>query len=190
MEYGIKTKRLLGQLSEKTIDRYNDILKLHHLSIDKIIGDIQLHFVEDNELQLIHGDFCFSNLMYNFRSNRVVLLDPRGCDFSGTYTQYGPRSYDIAKLGHSIIGRYDEIVYDMYEVNKNGDLIFFENNNYLYVKKLFLEQMRQKEISLKSLYAEIICLFLTMLPLHSDSPQRQYAFFINSIRLFKEYSKL
>lgn len=42
-----------------------------------------------NEISLIHGDFCFSNIMYDFRAGAIKTFDPRGCDFNGKITPCG-----------------------------------------------------------------------------------------------------
>ena len=57
----------------------------------------------------MHGDFCFSNLLYDSRNRRIKAIDPRGA-VDGAPSLYGDLRYDLAKLGHSIVGRYDQII--------------------------------------------------------------------------------
>ena len=62
----------------------------------------------DIELVGGHGDFCFSNLLFDTRTQTVKVLDPRGY-LSRTSGQslVIPFSYDVFKLAHSMIAGYD-----------------------------------------------------------------------------------
>jgi streptomycin 6-kinase len=53
---------------------------------------------------VLHGDFCFSNILYDFRMGRIKTIDPRGIDLNNELTIYGDTRYDLAKLSHSILG--------------------------------------------------------------------------------------
>ncbi|MFC0251058.1 phosphotransferase [Massilia consociata] len=63
-----------------------------------------------SEASFLHGDFCFSNILFDFRAGRVKTIDPRGIDASGRPTCFGDLRYDIGKLAHSVLGLYDHIV--------------------------------------------------------------------------------
>lgn len=43
---------------------------------------------------VVHGDLCFSNVMYDSRSNSVKVIDPRGLNIQQELTIYGNQSYD------------------------------------------------------------------------------------------------
>lgn len=137
---------------------------------------------------IIHGDFCFSNILFDLNNQIVRLIDPRGS--FGIKGVYGDPRYDIAKLRHSIANLYDYIVADSFEVVEKemsfSYKIYSDNNNN----------------ELKNIYDNIIInigydveqikfieglLFLTMLPLHSDNPQRQLAMYLTSTIIFNEY---
>ena len=62
------------------------------------------------EPSFLHGDFCFSNILFDFRAGRVKTIDPRGTDASGRPSRFGDLRYDIGKLAHSVLGLYDHIV--------------------------------------------------------------------------------
>lgn len=66
---------------------------------------------------IIHGDFCLSNILCDLDTNNIKLIDPRG-GFE-TSTCFGPQVYDVAKLGHSLLGRYDLIIADQFELDLN-----------------------------------------------------------------------
>jgi hypothetical protein len=71
---------------------------------------------------LVHGDFCFSNIFYDFRSQRIRVIDPRGLDASDAISPYGDRRYDIGKLHHSAIGMYDMIMVGNCALERHGRL--------------------------------------------------------------------
>jgi hypothetical protein len=52
----------------------------------------------------LHGDFCFSNILFDFRAGRVKTIDPRGTDALGRPSRFGDLRYDLAKLAHSVLG--------------------------------------------------------------------------------------
>lgn len=138
---------------------------------------------------VMHGDFCFSNILYDFRTSRVKTIDPRGISPSGEITIYGDFRYDLAKLSHSILGMYDWIVAGNYRVEINQGKIQFEVdglNKHNAIQDAFIALVAQRyDISEKQLYAMQIQLFLSMLPLHSDDEMRQKALFANTFRLYQ-----
>lgn len=62
------------------------------------------------EPSFLHGDFCFSNILFDFRAGRVKTIDPRATDANGRPSRFGDLRYDIGKLAHSVLGLYDHIV--------------------------------------------------------------------------------
>lgn len=143
---------------------------------------------------LVHGDFCFSNLLYDLRSNGVRMIDPRGLDASGHVSIYGDPRYDIAKLYHSAVGLYDHIVADNYVLTRASGLDFNlqlpETDPVTLIRDAFLrhsfggmplEQARSLPIA--------ILLFLSMPPLHAESAKRQDALLANGLRLFDLFDR-
>ncbi len=65
----------------------------------------------------MHGDFCFSNITYDFAIIRIKTIDPRGLTPNNELTIYGDTQYDIAKLSHSVLGLYDWIIAGYYHVD-------------------------------------------------------------------------
>lgn len=116
---------------------------------------------------VMHGDYCFSNILYDMRNHTIKLIDPRGfLNRERGFSFYGPYVYDYFKLAHSYIGKYDFIIsgespdnFDNEEIRRN--LIHFSQISGL-----------SEELLIKG----IINLFLTMLPLHNDNKKRQEGF--------------
>ena len=143
--------------------------------------------VEDGDLCVIHGDFCFSNILYDHRSAAVKVIDPRGGE-----DLYGDPRYDVAKLHHSVMGLYDFLLAGRYWLDTDGSrrfaLRFPVEAAHKDVQHLFTERVFSGAVPASSpaILAISVLLFLAMLPLHADSPQRQHAFVANALRLFAE----
>jgi hypothetical protein len=137
----------------------------------------------------MHGDFCFSNLLYDSRNRRIKAIDPRG-SVEKTPSLYGDLRYDLAKLGHSIVGRYDQIVAGRCRVAQDGcdyDLTFDPVACQPWLAEA-LGDLTVDGVGGLSLpvRAVTVSLFLSMLPLHADRPDRQQAFVANALRLWRD----
>ncbi len=134
---------------------------------------------------ILHGDFCFSNIFFDFRSESIKIIDPRAMDFDEKFTIYGDLRYDLAKMLHSYVGYYDCIISERYDLVFKDDCILF---NLEQKKTLSIESVISilNVIDIKShrVIEIVILLFLSMLPLHYDSSIRQKAFLANALRLF------
>ncbi len=166
-------------------------------SINEIIYELD-NFIEKDATQfasIMHGDFCFSNILYDFKSQSVKVIDPRGLSAdSKEITNYGDLRYDVAKLAHSIIGKYDFIMAGRFEYAESSpyDMTFniYSNVN-CRIAKYFLDRMSLcYNITTDTIYPIMINLFLSMLPLHSDDKLRQKALLANALRLYLEYKSL
>ena len=155
-------------------------------SINKIVYTLDDYICKnDNVFSFIHGDFCFSNIMYDFKSGDIKVFDPRGIDFDGKVTAFGDKNYDYAKLMHSVIGLYDFIISGFYECNINNYEISFiiDIDSEIYeIQKLFFQMFHLEK---EKTYAIMIHLFLSMLPLHDDNKNKQDALLSNMFRLYK-----
>jgi hypothetical protein len=131
----------------------------------------------------IHGDLHFSNILYSLPTLTFRLIDPRG-DFGGA-TAWGDERYDLAKLRHSYAGMYDAVVHDLFELTTSS-------RSYI---DLAIGPAREPEISamdevlrdntgcLDDIRAIEASLFLSMVPLHRDSPRRQLALYVRGLEL-------
>lgn len=160
-------------------------------SLNHIIEDIDVMMSKENTrfATLMHGDTCFSNMLYDFKSKTIKLIDPRGLDLDGNLSIWGDFRYDVGKLAHSIVGMYDFIIGGRFEYKENNAYdveLYFEDNATIsslqdYFLNLEISGYSMRELSV---YPILIHLFLSMLPLHSDYPERQKAFLANALRLY------
>lgn len=130
-----------------------------------------------DKFPIIHGDFCFSNILISDDFTAAKLIDPRGS--FGDFDIYGDSRYDIAKLFHSVDGKYDYIIGDRFSVNYKPDdaAITFEIHDDGKSGDVFnaLKNTLKYAIGSEQENIELIeaLLFLSMIPLHSDSIKRQ-----------------
>ena len=124
---------------------------------------------------VIHGDLCFSNILIDNKFNFLKLIDPRGV--FGEHFIYGDNRYDMAKLFHSVDGKYDLIIKNLFEIKTNDNSIeinFLKSNNNIlsYLKHAFetLPNYSLDEVE----FIEAL-LFLSMIPLHKENINHQYA---------------
>lgn len=140
---------------------------------------------------VLHGDLCFSNILFDSRSERLKVIDPRGLNFRGVFSIYGDQKYDLAKLAHSVIGLYDFIIAGRYAIEMDADgheCIRFETDTRLAtVQKVFMDVPFFDGISVREIMPLVVLLFLSMLPLHADQPERQKAMLLNAVRLYKNF---
>lgn len=141
---------------------------------------------------IMHGDFCFSNILYNSRNQRISVIDPRGYVFPNEVEIYGDLRYDIAKLSHSINGFYDLIVAGRYVLEAKGDYDMSISFEYSPMRDWLRSSFSSMHIagihvSDPEIRAMTVLLFLSMLPLHADRPDRQRAFIANAVRLYSDF---
>lgn len=141
----------------------------------------------------LHGDLCFSNVLFDARGQRIKVLDPRGTDVDGNITHLGNQSYDMAKIAHSVIGLYDFIIAGRYQLDKHvtdtGEdvVINFELDTTTRALQNAFMQQYFRQYDKTALMPAVVLLFLSMLPLHSDRPDRQQAMLANALRLYADY---
>lgn len=96
--------------------------------------------------------------------------------------------YDVAKLSHSICGKYDYFNNDMVDISIGDDLqleldFHFENKEFINVFRNKLEESGF-DYWLVRIYE--VSLFLSMLPLHADNPFKVLGFIINARDIIRE----
>ena len=144
---------------------------------------------------LMHGDFCFSNILYDFKSKSIKVIDPRGIDNEGNLSIYGDLRYDVGKLAHSVIGLYDFIIAGMFTYREHSTydiMLEFNVTEGIRVTQETFKNLTFAGYSIDELnvYPILIHLFLSMLPLHSDNIERQKAMLANALRLYVELKSL
>lgn len=138
----------------------------------------------------LHGDFCFSNILFDFRAGRVKTIDPRGTDALGRPSPFGDLRYDLGKLAHSVLGLYDFIVAGFYRLRCEGRHLRFRvlSERCRPVQRLFAcTEFAGRTPAEWQCHPVMVLLFLSMLPLHADDPRRQQALMANGIRLYLEW---
>jgi hypothetical protein len=194
---------------DKTAERLNTLARAVDLDLDapttlngtpapslrRCLQDIEATLADCGDAaSVMHGDFCFSNILYNFRTDRVRLIDPRGLTERGEFSLYGDMRYDLAKLMHSICGRYDQIMAGQYTGGRTGahafELTFPAEPWRLQIESIAKSlTMGGTPLGSKVVWAAMTSLFLSMPPLHADRPDRQGAFIANALRLHLETEK-
>lgn len=182
------TEKTLSRLSYLNLDENYIINGVQVGSIREIIEDLDTYIDKDcyKYNSIMHGDLCFSNILYDSRSNHIKLIDPRGVDNKCNISIYGDWRYDVAKLAHSIIGKYDFIIANRfkYKENTSTDIEFeIEYDNKIEELEIYFE----KFFDFKMYYPIMINLFLSMIPLHSDNILRQKAMLANALNLYGEF---
>jgi thiamine kinase-like enzyme len=134
-----------------------------------------------------HGDLCLSNILYHPESEIIKLIDPKGSLFPES-SNAGDFRYDLAKLFHSIIGEYDyfnSTMFSLLQIENYFTIDLFKQSNSNVLETKFREVMlrfHSKEI-LRDVEILMAMLFLTMVPLHCDSRERQKALLIQGIKI-------
>ena len=185
--YGEKTLNRLATLGRQGfIDpsveyRVNSYLSPSPLAMAKHSNAMIKMEMKPNS-SIIHGDFCFSNIFFDFRSLMIQTIDPRGVTSDGSLSIFGDPKYDIAKLAHSAIYGYDAVISGRISANLQNRELEVDSNFLL--TEFWVNMVEAFKNS--SLYPEPQCqramdaiqvqLFLSMLPLHNDRPDRQLAF--------------
>jgi hypothetical protein len=139
---------------------------------------------------ILHGDLCFSNILFDSRSDTLNVIDPRGITYDGQQSLFGDLCYDLAKLSHSVLGLYDFIIAGAFQCEMSDSLSFQfiveTDERTRLIQSLFLKRtfLNLKPIDMMP---QTILLFISMLPLHADNPLRQKAMLANGLRLYKDY---
>ncbi|MDW8464030.1 MAG: hypothetical protein RML10_10715 [Geminocystis sp.] len=136
------------------------------------------------DMSMIHGDLCFSNILIDIDNMIIKLVDVRG-EFCKKDI-FGDIRYDIAKISHSSIGGYENILFGFYDLKFIGSDIEFEIHS-------ISNQQRENHIRLTLALIEELgydpnlimlitgLLFISMTPLHSEDRDRQLAQYINGV---------
>lgn len=145
-----------------------------------------------SQLQLIHGDFCFNNILCDPLYNAIRLIDPRGEAAPGGALPpgYGDSRYDLVKLFHSIGGHYDAIVNNLLSLQwcdtSHLQLEVYVPAHQPFLATAFQELVRPAGLPEHQLHLLTASLFFSMLPLHSEDPERQIALAASGMQLLDQ----
>ena len=162
--------------------------------ISKVLAEKVPDLLYDVEkFHIIHGDLCFTNIMVDNNFSFIKLIDPRGR--FGQYDIYGDGRYEIAKMLHSLEGKYDFIIKDLFELEiQNKSEFYFkiaEDAKHFGLLKIFLsifgELIGEELPQIEMIQA---LLFLSMIPLHSENLRHQFAMLCTGIMLLDKVINL
>lgn len=141
------------------------------------------------QLVIGHGDPCFANLLYNKSTKTFKLIDPKGAiEEKNLWTN---EYYDVAKLSHSICGRYDFFNNALFEIKINNNFgydltIPFDNSKYI---EIFKRKVEENGFDYLTVRIYEVSLFLSMLPLHIDNPHKVFGFILNAKNMLEEIER-
>jgi len=159
----------------RQLERYLELYKRHEK------GFIFDHVVVG------HGDPCFSNVLYDQQRYLLKLIDPKGAVNESEL--WAHPLYDLCKVSHSALGDYDFINTGLYSVgfSDNNDLLLRVNHgNHATLKPLFLQRVKATGHDPRIMRLGEASLFLSMLPLHIDYPNKIIAFLLKARQILDE----
>lgn len=136
-----------------------------------------------------HGDPCFANTLYNKSTQTLKFIDPKGA--SSEEDLWTNPYYDVAKLSHSVCGRYDFFNNGLYDIHIAEDFTYdleipFDNS---YYKEIFKRKVEENGFDYLTVRIYEASLFLSMLPLHIDNPHKVFGFILNVKNILEEIEK-
>jgi len=181
--YG-KPNDFMDTVVQKTIGRIKNIeFEIDYNLVNDFVKELRVQSKIYRKSTLMHGDFCFSNLLYDFKTSRLTMVDPRGEIFGDQY-------YEIAKLYHSIFFDYDFIDTELYIYNNDNYTIY--NNGKEDVKNLFKNIIDKYYTKEEQKYILLLTgsLFISMIPLHNHNKVNQKIFYDVFIRIYNKYKEM
>ncbi|MBR5419869.1 MAG: hypothetical protein IK115_01830 [Lachnospiraceae bacterium] len=142
-----------------------------------------------SRLVIGHGDPCFANTLYNKATRTLKFIDPKGAMTEEEL--WTDPYYDVAKLSHSVCGRYDFFNNALFDIRVDADFSFeldipFDNSEF---KGIFRRKAEENGFDYLSVRIYEASLFLSMLPLHMDNPHKVLALILNAKNILKEIEK-
>jgi hypothetical protein len=137
-----------------------------------------------------HGDPCFSNVLYDQQRYLLQLIDPRGATTEEALWTHP--LYDLCKLSHSALGDYDFINNSLYRIgfdDHNALLLHLEHSNHASLKPIFQRRLKAQGHDERIVRLGEASLFLSMLPLHLDVPNKAIAFLLKAHTILNEVER-
>jgi capsule biosynthesis phosphatase len=143
---------------ERTEDySFEDAAAIQSACLEKLeeylSGDVQI-------VSFIHGDLWFSNIIEEFSTGMIKVIDMKGA-VDGILTTGGDRLYDYGKLYQSFLG-YDSVL--------NGDE---PPNNQEELLDYFLKHVNKRNVPIKDLRSVTFALVVGTLPFIEELDKRQ-----------------
>lgn len=167
-------------INRKEYRSLNEYLKMLPQLIEKLVV-----YTFTGQFNIIHGDLCFANILIEDTYDFIRVIDPRGK--FGTFDIYGDGRYELAKLMHTLEGKYDFIIEDMFDIDVIGNTIEYHVHKQIdNITNVFLDVFRESIDNIQAVRLIEATLFLSMIPLHSDYKQRQFAMLATGVMLLEQ----
>lgn len=200
--YFDKTKERLDELRNQSpywknlLDKEWQLIngqKYRGLSLlKKGIEEFALKLSQNGTETIVHGDYCFSNILFDSSNYIFKLIDPRG-RLNAEATIFGDPRYDIAKLRHSVVGLYDFIVQGLFKITESDSEFEYKiltTNDYKVLEDIFDKYSIANNFDVQEIKFIEGLLFLSMIPLHKDNFDRQKVFYLKAIELLNDTVKI
>lgn len=92
----------------------------------------------------------------------------------------------MAKLSHSIQGKYDFIIEDLFELEKKHteiNYMIYYSDGHKQIEELYLKELEKYTSDIYSIEFIEALLFFSMIPLHKDYPNRQILMLATAVKL-------
>lgn len=178
-------QRVLAAFNDASIDMLDALLEKYLKLKDKIEARSNYPLVS----VIGHGDLCFANTLYNKSTQTLKLIDPKGALVEEEL--WTNPYYDLAKLSHSVCGKYDFFNHGMFDlkVDETFSIVLdipFDNSLYV---NIFRKKVEKNDFDYLSVRIYEVSLFLSMLLLHIDNPYKVLGFILNAENILKEIEK-
>lgn len=157
--------------------------------VPKLVNDFLARFEEATKVaarkarfwSVMHGDLCFSNVLFDPSSGTIKLVDPRG-------ELFGDARYDLAKLAHSAVCGYDYVDAEMYRVEPDGKRVLYDEHSDAVRDEFFAmaQSFLGDDEEMRYLHMLTASLFLSMIPLHSHNRTNQAIYYDIFERMARE----
>lgn len=196
--YWGKTEKRLADFKDQLGDEDNifqDTIMINEVEYSNIqlykrhIVDRLTSMHNKTTFNIMHGDLCFNNILYDLYSGTIRLIDARGSFGRNVPGIYGDQCYDIAKIAHSSIGKYDYIVNGMFALSENQHsykYAIFECANHHTIIEKTTNLVEHFAYDLDDILFLVSLLFVSMTPLHNDSVRRQKVFYLHGLKLLND----
>ena len=179
--------------NEKEFVFNGKILKSFNIIWEKIKSYIETSICDD-KFYFIHGDLCFSNILYgvNDITNDVILkfIDPRG--IFGKTKFFGDLYYDLAKISHSCNGGYEFFIYDKFDVSNVDNqfkLSFHNEQRKNDINNKFLSISDEYKFDYNKIKLIEGLIFVGMCARHYDNLDRQKAMLMTGLNILNDVYK-
>lgn len=177
-----KIKAVLGACEDTDIDKLLD----KYLTLKEKI-EAKVNY--PSRFVIGHGDPCFANALYNKSTKTLKFIDPKGANTEEEL--WTNPYYDVAKLSHSVCGRYDFFNNALFDIKVNAEFSYdleipFDNTKYI---EIFRRKVEENGFDYLSVRIYEASLFLSMLPLHIDNPHKVLGFILNAKKILEEIEK-